>query len=78
MRKVFFRAVKENDLKYLMRKARERRDAEVRLQEKHATAVRRIERIDSQGRNGSDDEDSRRRLAREIRHIAAEWKEDWE
>ncbi|QIW97780.1 hypothetical protein AMS68_003298 [Peltaster fructicola] len=79
MRRVFARSIKDNDLKYLARKAKERREAELRLQDKQTGLIQRLERVESLARGGGvDDEESRRRLTRELRHITLEWKEDWE
>ncbi|KAK5116090.1 hypothetical protein LTR85_009372 [Meristemomyces frigidus] len=75
MRKVFQRALQDNDLKYLARKANERRDAEVRLQERYKDVVRRAKRLSREGSGGEDDE---RRLERELERITDEWQAKWE
>jgi len=75
MRKVFRTAVKENDVKYLSRKAMERRDAELRLQERYRDVIRRAKRLEERG-SGSEDEE--KRLERDLERISVEWKDKWE
>lgn len=75
MRKVFRTAVQDNDLKYLARKAKERRDAELRLQERYKDVVRHAKRL---SREGSGGEDEQRRLDRELQRISDEWQAKWE
>ena len=75
MRKVFRSAVKDNDLKYLARKAKERRDAELKLQERYRDVLRRAKRLEERG-SGSDEEE--RRLERDLEKISVEWKDRWE
>ncbi|KAK5175035.1 uncharacterized protein LTR77_000171 [Saxophila tyrrhenica] len=71
MRKVFKRAVQEKDLKYLTRKARERREAELRLQERYRVLVEKAKRVSW----GSVEEG---RLERERTRIMEEWRDEWE
>ncbi|KAK3623505.1 hypothetical protein LTR22_024355 [Elasticomyces elasticus] len=73
MRKVFQRAIEDNDAKYLARKSKERRDAEVRLQERYKDILRQAKRLSRDG--GEDDE---RRLNRELERITEEWQAKWE
>lgn len=75
MRKVFQRAVEDNDMKYLVRKAKERREAELRLQDKFKAIMAKARRLSQEGSIGEDDE---RRLNRELEKISTEWKERWE
>ncbi|KAI5371044.1 hypothetical protein Slin14017_G019230 [Septoria linicola] len=75
MRKVFARAVEDNDIKYLVRKARERRDAEIYLQEKFKGVMSKAKRLSLEGAVTEEDE---RRLNRELEKITKEWKEKWE
>ena len=75
MRKIFRRAVEDNDLKYLARKSKERREAELRLQEKYKDVLRRAKRL---ALEPTRDEEEERRLNRELERISAEWKEKWE
>ncbi|KAK0366304.1 hypothetical protein LTS02_007037 [Friedmanniomyces endolithicus] len=74
MRKIFQRAVEDNDLKYLARKSKERREAELRLQERYKDVVRLAKRL-SRDAAGGDDE---RRLNRELDRITQEWQAKWE
>jgi hypothetical protein len=76
MRKVFRTAIKEDDIKYLGRKAKERRDAELRLQERYREILRKARRLEE--RNGGGSEDDERRLEREMEKISREWKDMWE
>ena len=75
MRKVFRRALQDNDIKYLTRKAKERRDAELRLQERYRYVVNKAKRLSWEGSGSEDDE---RRLDREITRITDEWRTYWE
>lgn len=75
MRKAFLYAVQDNDLKYLARKSRERREAELRLQERYKVVMRRAKRL---SREGSGSEDDERRLNRELERITEEWQAKWE
>ncbi len=75
MRKVFARAIRDKDMKYLARKARERRDAELRLQERYRAVVQKAKRVSWSSADGRDDE---RILNREIERISEEWKAEWE
>ncbi|KAK4506961.1 hypothetical protein PRZ48_000694 [Zasmidium cellare] len=75
MRKVFQRAVEDNDLKYLSRKSKERREAELWLQDRYKEVMRKAKRLAQEGGVGEDDE---RRLNRELEKISMEWKEKWE
>lgn len=76
MRKVFRTAIKEDDIRYLGRKAKERRDAELRLQEKYRDVLRKARRLEE--RSGGGFEDEERRLEREMEKISREWKDMWE
>jgi hypothetical protein len=76
MRKVFRTAIKEDDIKYLGRKAKERRDAELRLQERYREVLRKARRLEE--KNGGGSEDDERRLEREMEKISREWKDMWE
>ncbi|KAM0706490.1 hypothetical protein Q7P35_005817 [Cladosporium inversicolor] len=75
MRKVFRTAIKEDDIKYLGRKAKERRDAELRLQERYREVLRKARRLEERSGGSEDDE---RRLEREMEKISGEWKDMWE
>jgi len=75
MRQVFRRAVQDSDLKYLARKANERREAELRLQERYKDVMRRARRV---AREGDGSEDDERRLNRELERITEEWQAKWE
>lgn len=75
MRKVFARAIRDKDMKYLARKARERRDAELRLQDRYRAVVDKAKRLSWNSADGRDDE---RTLNREINRISEEWKAEWE
>lgn len=75
MRKVFQRAVDENDMKYLVRKAKERREAELYLQDKFKAVMSKAKRLSLEGAVTEDDE---RRLNRDLEKISREWKEQWE
>jgi hypothetical protein len=75
MRKVFRTAIKEDDIKYLGRKAKERRDAELRLQERYREVLRKARRLEERS-GGSEEEE--RRLEREMEKISGEWKDMWE
>jgi hypothetical protein len=75
MRKVFRTAIKEDDIKYLGRKAKERRDAELRLQERYRDVLRKARRLEERSGGSEDDE---RRLEREMEKISGEWKDMWE
>lgn len=75
MRKVFQRAIEDKDMKYLARKAKERRDAEVRLQDRFRYVFQKAKRLSWEGTGGEDDE---YRLNREIERISAVWKAEWE
>lgn len=77
MRKVWSRAVRENDFRYLARKAKERRAAEVRLQERFRAVALKAKRLSWESEGGiSASED--RRMQREIEKISEEWSLDWE
>ena len=74
MRRVFDRAVQDKDFRYLARKAKERREAELRLQYRYLAArqkAKRLSREDSEG-------EYERRLDWEISRITKEWKNEWE
>lgn len=75
MRKAFQRAVEDNDFKYLARKSKERREAELWLQEKYKDVVTRAKRLSLEGDVSADDE---RRLNRDLEKISTEWKDRWE
>ncbi|KAK4555721.1 hypothetical protein LTR86_007474 [Recurvomyces mirabilis] len=75
MRKVFQRAVEDGDAKYLARKAKERREAELRLQERYKELRRRAKRLSYEG---TGDEEDERRLNRELERITDEWQSKWE
>lgn len=75
MRKVFQRAVEDSDFKYIARKSKERRDAELWLQDRYKEVMRKAKRLAQEGPVGEDNE---RRLHRELEKISTEWKEKWE
>ncbi|KAF2766092.1 hypothetical protein EJ03DRAFT_278789 [Teratosphaeria nubilosa] len=75
MRRVFQRAIEDNDLRYLARKAKERREAELRLQERYQDVILRAKRLSKEGTGTGDDE---KRLNRELQNITDEWKSRWE
>ncbi len=76
MRRVWERALRNKDLKYLARKAKERRQAELRLQERYQAAAQKKKRLSWNSVGGSDDE--MRRVDREIGRLAQEWQTEWE
>jgi hypothetical protein len=76
MRRVFRTAVRENDIKYLARKAKERRDAELRLQDRYRELLKKARRLEERGGGGSEDDE--RRLERDLENISREWKDKWE
>jgi hypothetical protein len=76
MRRVFRTAVRENDIKYLGRKAKERRDAELRLQERYREVLKKARRLEERGGGGSEEDE--RRLERDLEKISREWKDMWE
>ncbi|EME49654.1 hypothetical protein DOTSEDRAFT_68435 [Dothistroma septosporum NZE10] len=75
MRTAFQRAVEDNDFKYLARKSKDRREAELWLQDRYKDVVRRAKRLSLEGDVSDDDE---RRLNRDLEKISTEWKERWE
>ena len=75
MRKVFQRACEDKDMKYLARKAKERREAEMRLQEKYRYVIQKAKRLSWEDGGSGDDE---RRVDREIQRISLEWQREWE
>ncbi|KAF2724118.1 hypothetical protein K431DRAFT_218763 [Polychaeton citri CBS 116435] len=74
MRKVFKNAIEDDSIKYLHRKTKERRDNELRLQEKYQDVLRRAKRL-SAGRAA---EDEGKRLDWELEKITEEWQDKWE
>ena len=56
MRKAFQRAVEVNDFKYLTRKSKERREAELWLQDKYKDVMRRAKRLSLESEISADDE----------------------
>lgn len=76
MRKVFAVAVEADDFRYLARKARDRRDAELRLQERYREIMRRAKRHEE--RSGPEDDEALRLLEKDLERISVEWKRDWE
>jgi hypothetical protein len=75
MRKVFLRSAEDNDFSYLARKAKERREAELWLQEKYKDVMRKAKRLSLEGAVSEDDE---RRLNRELERISKIWSSEWE
>lgn len=75
MRKVFARALEDDDMKYLVRKARERREAEIYLQEKFRGVMSKAQKLSV---DGAVTEENERRLNRDLERITKEWKEKWE
>lgn len=75
MRKVFLRSVEENDFSYLARKSKERREAELWLQDKYKDVMRRAKRLSLEGAVSEDDE---RRLNKELERISKIWQSEWE
>ncbi|KAK5112017.1 hypothetical protein LTR62_004551 [Meristemomyces frigidus] len=75
MRRAFQRAVEDEDLKYLARKSKARREAEVRLQERYKELQRRAKRLSYEGEADEEDE---RRLNWEAEKITQEWQAKWE
>jgi hypothetical protein len=73
MRSVFERALRDEDFKYLKRKAQERKQAESRLNRKRGDLEGFVERAGMYLQGGSDVEKARRQL----RDVEEEWKE-WE
>lgn len=71
MRTVFYRALDNNDEKYLARKAKERREKELELQERYHEILKRAQR-------SSTDSEEVRRCDEVIARISREWKEEWE
>jgi hypothetical protein len=78
MRSIFERAIRHKDFKYLARKAKERRENELKLQEKYRRVVAQANRLSSQSGRSAMSEDDERTLDREIAEITAEWKSTWE
>lgn len=78
MRQIFRRSVEDADFKYLVRKAKERRDAELWLQEKYREVMRRAKRLAMESQDGGIAEEEERRLNRELERISGEWKGKWE
>ncbi|OQO08484.1 hypothetical protein B0A48_06354 [Cryoendolithus antarcticus] len=72
MRRIWAKAVRENDLRGLAKKARERREAELRLQERYREVRRRAEVM--QGLSEEEEE----RLEDMLEKISLEWRERWE
>ncbi|KAF1989054.1 hypothetical protein K402DRAFT_372564 [Aulographum hederae CBS 113979] len=70
MRRVWAMAAKDDDLKYLKRKVRERRDAEVKIAEARELVLWRLKGL----RNGSGEKE---RLEWELEKLEREWRE-WE
>lgn len=73
MRRVWERALRGNDEGYLARKARERREAELRLQRSFGALQARGKRV-SWERGGEEAE----RVHWEVGVITREWKDLWE
>ena len=78
MRTVFDRAARNKDFKYLARKATERRENEVRLQERYRQVMKKSHRLSWQSADSVLSESDERRLDREIADITVEWKTQWE
>lgn len=78
MRRVFARALQDDDFKYLARKARERRNAEVRLQERFRGLEGRLKRERVRGaERGRMDVEEVAWLEREMKRVGEEWR-GWE
>lgn len=75
MRKVFQRAILADDFAYLARKSKERREAELWLQDKYKDVMRKAKRLSLEGAVSEDDE---RRLNRELERISSIWRSEWE
>ncbi|GAB7360450.1 hypothetical protein MBLNU230_g8404t1 [Neophaeotheca triangularis] len=75
MQRVFRKALEENDVRYLARRAGDRRDAEMRLQERKREVWKKMKRLDYRIPGV---EDENRRLRRELQRIQDEWKDEWE
>lgn len=75
MRKVFQRAILENDFSYLARKSKERREAELWLQDKYKDVMRKAKRLSLEGAVSDEDE---RKLNRELERISTIWRSEWE
>lgn len=75
MRKVFQRSMEDNDFSYLARKSKERREAELWLQEKYKDVMRKAKRLSLEGAVSEDDERSLQALLEKISTI---WKLEWE
>lgn len=79
MRRVFARSVEDADGgRYLKRKVRERKEAELWLQEKYKEVVRRWKRAESEAGGGEVGREVEERAERELERISREWKGKWE
>jgi len=76
MRRVFKQAVKDNDMKYLTRKAEQRKAAEDRLQERVTSIRRQSRRLKGSSGYGRDERLDHQlyELNRELETIAGEWR----
>lgn len=76
MRRVFKQAVKDNDMRYLTRKAEQRKATEDRLQERVTSIRRQSRRLKGSSGYGRDErvDDQLYELNRELETIAAEWR----
>ena len=78
MRVVWDRAVRYKDLKYLARKAKERRENELRLQEEYRLVRKRADRLSWQSGGSRMSVQDEEWLNERIAEIMAEWKAEWE
>jgi hypothetical protein len=80
MRRVFQRSVEDGDGRYLKKKVRERKEAELWLQEKYQELVRRWRRaeVEAQGQGAEVERSLRERLDQELEKISRVWKGEWE
>ncbi|SMR53643.1 unnamed protein product [Zymoseptoria tritici ST99CH_1A5] len=79
MRRCFARSVEDGDGgRYLKRKVRERKEAELWLQEKYREVVRRWKRAESEAGGGEVGREVEERAERELERISREWKGKWE
>ena len=78
MRSIFDRAARNKDFRYLARKATERRENEVRLQERYRHVMKKSHRLSWQSADSVISESDERKLDREIADISVEWKMQWE
>lgn len=78
MRTIFERAARHKDFKYLARKATERRENEMKLQDRLRQVMKKHNRLSWQSGGSQLSERDERELDRELAEISVEWKTLWE